>query len=129
MSCTVCDIINEMEKAFIGLIFLWYGAIGDIPEGWQLCDGTNGTPDLRNRFLICSQSHVVLPPGRTGGHKEHQHFFTGDGHLHELYTGFIGKSGFVFKLITSAGFIAGITDPGNHIPPYKALCYIMRKES
>lgn len=35
----------------IGIIVLWYGAIVDIPAGWQLCDGTNGTPDLRNKFI------------------------------------------------------------------------------
>lgn len=36
----------------IGIICLWEGAIVDIPAGWQLCDGTNGTPDLRNKFVI-----------------------------------------------------------------------------
>lgn len=31
---------------------LYSGAIGSIPEGWQLCDGTNGSPDLRSRFIV-----------------------------------------------------------------------------
>lgn len=35
-----------------GLICIWCGAIVDIPAGWQLCDGTNGTPDLRDKFII-----------------------------------------------------------------------------
>lgn len=35
-----------------GIICLWGGAIVDIPAGWHLCDGTNGTPDLRDRFVI-----------------------------------------------------------------------------
>jgi len=35
-----------------GLICLWSGAIVDIPAGWSLCDGGNGRPDLRNRFVI-----------------------------------------------------------------------------
>ena len=30
-----------------GLISMWAGLISDIPTGWALCDGTNGTPDLR----------------------------------------------------------------------------------
>ena len=35
-----------------GLISMWYGLSIDIPEGWLLCDGTNGTPDLRGRFVV-----------------------------------------------------------------------------
>jgi len=33
-------------------IIMWHGAIGSIPAGWTLCDGTEGTPDLRDRFLL-----------------------------------------------------------------------------
>jgi len=36
----------------IGGIIIWSGAVGAIPANWQICDGTNGTPDLRNRFVI-----------------------------------------------------------------------------
>jgi len=36
----------------IGIICLWSGSVADIPAGWQLCNGTNSTPDLRNRFVI-----------------------------------------------------------------------------
>lgn len=35
-----------------GSIIMWFGTIANIPTGWALCDGTNGTPDLRNRFVI-----------------------------------------------------------------------------
>ncbi|WP_271783860.1 hypothetical protein [Aquimarina algiphila] len=31
---------------------LYYGSISNIPNGWQLCDGTNGTPDLRSKFIV-----------------------------------------------------------------------------
>ncbi len=34
------------------IIVLWSGAVVDIPAGWALCDGNNGTPDLRDRFVI-----------------------------------------------------------------------------
>jgi hypothetical protein len=37
---------------FPGAIILFSGAIASIPAGWQLCDGTNGTPNLRNRFVV-----------------------------------------------------------------------------
>ena len=35
-----------------GMILLWSGSVGSIPVGYYLCDGSNGTPDLRNRFLV-----------------------------------------------------------------------------
>jgi len=35
-----------------GIAVLWGGAIADIPAGWSLCDGTNGTPDYRNKIII-----------------------------------------------------------------------------
>lgn len=35
-----------------GIIVIWSGAIADIPAGWSLCDGFNGRPDLRDKFLI-----------------------------------------------------------------------------
>ena len=35
-----------------GSIIVWSGTIASIPAGWQLCDGTNGTPDLRDRFIV-----------------------------------------------------------------------------
>lgn len=36
----------------IGCIIIWSGNIGNIPTGWRLCDGTNNTPDLRDKFVI-----------------------------------------------------------------------------
>ncbi len=48
-----------------GLIVLWHGALSEVPEGWLLCDGANGTPDLRDRFVFGASSNVV--PGTTGG--------------------------------------------------------------
>ena len=36
----------------VGGIMMWSGAIGNIPEGWALCDGNNGTPDLSGRFIV-----------------------------------------------------------------------------
>lgn len=55
----------------IGAIVMWAGAIADIPAGWKLCDGSNGTPDLRSRFIVGyndsdSDYNAV---GKTGGAK------------------------------------------------------------
>ena len=48
-----------------GMIILWSGNTGNIPSGWVLCDGSNSTPDLRNRFVIGAGSSYN--PGNTGG--------------------------------------------------------------
>lgn len=56
-------------SAPVGTIVAWAGEIDTIPDGWALCDGTNGTPDLRGRFLLgVSNSHAV---GATGGEEKH----------------------------------------------------------
>lgn len=46
-------------------IAFWSGQINTIPTGWQLCDGTNGTPDLRDKFLVGAGSTYSI--GNTGG--------------------------------------------------------------
>lgn len=46
-----------------GLICMWSGTT--VPTGWLLCDGTNGTPDLRNRFIVGAGSSYKI--GNTGG--------------------------------------------------------------
>ena len=48
-----------------GVICMWSGTNANIPSGWYLCDGTNGTPDLRDRFIVGSGSSYTT--GNTGG--------------------------------------------------------------
>jgi microcystin-dependent protein len=48
-----------------GGIIMWSGSIASIPSGWNLCDGTNGTPDLRNRFVVGAGSSYAV--NATGG--------------------------------------------------------------
>ena len=48
-----------------GAAIMWYGNIAFIPSGWLLCDGTNGTPDLRDRFVVCAGSSYSV--GDVGG--------------------------------------------------------------
>jgi len=49
----------------VGVITLWSGPVTNIPQGWVLCDGTNGTPDLRGRFIVGGGGNYTV--GATGG--------------------------------------------------------------
>lgn len=73
-----------------GVILMWSGSIASIPAGWLLCNGTNGTPDLRNRFIVGAGSTYAV--GATGGSADaivvsHSHTATSTvtdpGHWHE----------------------------------------------
>jgi hypothetical protein len=48
---------------------MWGGLVANIPTGWVLCDGQNGTPDLRDRFIVGATGD----PGATGGASSHTH--------------------------------------------------------
>lgn len=75
-----------------GSIIPWYGDKANIPDGFALCDGTKGTPDLRNRFLVGAGSNYAL--GDTGG--EDQVTLTGTqigNHYHCWGTQYYGRIG------------------------------------
>jgi len=68
-----------------GVIVMWSGSIASIPSGWLICDGTNGTPDLRNRFIVGAGS--IYSVAGTGGSADainvsHTHTITDSGHRH-----------------------------------------------
>lgn len=63
----------------IGGIILWSGAINNIPNGWLLCDGTSGTPDLRSRFVVGAGS--IYDPDDVGGTTNHTHNVTVNNHV------------------------------------------------
>jgi microcystin-dependent protein len=85
-----------------GIILLWSGSTASIPSGWVLCNGSNSTPDLRDRFvvgagstyavnatggantvtldatMIPAHTHTVSATGTTGGQSaNHTHTFSG----------------------------------------------------
>jgi hypothetical protein len=99
----------------VGAIIMWSGA--DIPEGWALCDGTAGTPDLRNRFVVGSGDAYTT--GDSG---------SGDSAL-TVSTTRMGGS-----LCTPAhggpcyDFVLGVSGGGG-TPPYYALAYIMKLDT
>jgi microcystin-dependent protein len=49
----------------VGVIVMWSGSVAAIPSGWLLCDGSNSTPDLRDRFLVGAGNTYAV--GATGG--------------------------------------------------------------
>lgn len=48
-----------------GGIIMWSGAVASVPTGWFLCDGANGTPDMRDRFVVGAGSTYAV--NATGG--------------------------------------------------------------
>lgn len=56
-------------EAPIGTIIVW--TTTSFPSGWQLCDGSNGTPDLRNKFARGASVDADLP--LSGGAESHSH--------------------------------------------------------
>ena len=54
-----------------GVICLWSGAVNAVPDTWALCNGQNGTPDLRDRFIVGAGAGYA--PGATGGAWAHTH--------------------------------------------------------
>lgn len=41
-----------------GMIMPFYGSVGGIPSGWLNCDGTNGTPNLNDKFILGTTSNT-----------------------------------------------------------------------
>lgn len=123
------DCLNRSEMTpFVqpstpGLIVKWSGSIVDIPDGWQLCNGTNGTPDLRDRFV--PGAGTTYNPGDTGGAVNHTHTATTDGHSHNTNVGpdiATGPPG--VQLVTDTKTDTLTTDAGNGLPTYYSLAYI-----
>ena len=106
------------------MIVMWSGDIGSIPQGWALCDGNSGTPDLRDRFVIGAGS--TYNPGDTGGAVNHTHEFTLPYHTHSFQAGGNMASGAGYDETTSPATVSGTSDPTDHLPPYYALAFIMK---
>jgi len=124
---TVSSVVGG--KAFYmvpqGGIIMWSGLLSNIPSGWQLCDGTGGTPDLRNRFIYGVNSGEN--PGGTGGSTSHQHTTTG-------YTWWRSASAGFAAVHNSDGdytpghdhYLSLNSDWRDHTPPYFRLAFIMK---
>ncbi len=138
------DITVDVEiKTFTkGMIMMWYGDTSSVPDGWAICNGQNGTPDLRNRFVLGAGSSYGL--GDTGGEASHT-LTTSEMPSHKHISPFNERgeaSGYPWGIASSGhyGSNGGIdydnywayTSPvgggsaHNNMPPYLALYYIMK---
>ncbi len=106
-----------------GMIILWNGPVVFIPTGWQLCDGTNSTPDLRNNFIVGAGD--TYSPDSTGGTLFHVHAGESD-HSHDLGVGTEISSGTGYSINAGIPIEVGDTDSASTLPPYYALAYIMK---
>ena len=133
-----------------GCIVIWSGSVASIPSGWVLCNGSSGTPDLRNRFVVGAGSTYAV--GDTGGSANaivvaHTHSITDSGHTHTYskskWSGEYNQLGgaspsnpnnfnaFDTTNTSSATTGISINSTGDsatnaNLPPYYALAYIMK---
>ena len=119
-----------------GIIVAWSGNESNIPSGWVLCNGQNNTPDLRGRFILgVSDSHTV---NSTGGEETHTLSVNEmPSHNHEI----LSEWSVAATQDSSWGMetrgcgkyqgknakYSGGNRPHNNMPPYYALCYIMKQ--
>jgi hypothetical protein len=132
-----------------GGIIIWSGSSASIPSGWLLCDGSSSTPDLRNRFVVGATSTYAV--GATGGSADaivvshtHTATVTDPGHSHVYANSTVqlkldtqatqlqnNTSGSISTAtavtgITVANSTTGSSGTNANLPPYYALCYIMK---
>jgi hypothetical protein len=144
-----------------GTILMWSGAQAAIPTGWRICDGTNSTPDLRDKFIVGAGTSYTV--GQTGGSPDsivvqHSHDITDIGH-HHLVAANADAGGGTGNPLTASNYLDkanggmytlqggatvatlgktststtgisvdsyGSIGTGANLPPYYALCFIMK---
>ena len=135
---------------------IWSGASNAIPSGFVLCDGNNSTPDLRNRFVIgagnsysvndtggsadatlVSHTHGAgtYSAGSAGAHTHSYNRYSGTARvdndenvqrLNGTTSATTGSSGAHTHTVSGTSSSAGSSATNANLPPYYALCYIMK---
>lgn len=139
------DLVNAIEKAMPSNanghgIIIWSGAVANVPSGWYLCDGSNGTPDLRNKFVLGAGGSYSV--GATGGAANHTlteaeiPVMTHAGHNADKWYGTHHCRDNGTGTPPGVDVLIGLNDATipNHgggasfsiLNPYHALCYIMK---
>jgi len=149
-------ISNSAVPFVTGMIMMWSGSISNVPTGWALCNGSSGTPDLRNRFIVGAGGSYNT--GATGGSADsvvvsHSHSVSGStnvagAHTHALRDAartFEGPNLFQVGLGHQSGSVnrteangahehtvsgstnsVGVSGAGRNLPPFYALAFIMK---
>ena len=114
----------------IGWINLFYGTKTSIPDGWQICDGSNGTPDLRDRVAVgAGSTYAVGDVGGANTHTltineipSHRHSSVSDAGVDS------GGGGGGWPNISKTGYTgySGGGLPHNNMQSFCALYYIMK---
>ena len=146
-SASVTQVVSLASSIPSGGIILWSGAANAIPSGWLLCNGANGTPNLIDKFVLGAGTSTPAV-GTTGGSKDavvvsHTHTVTDPGHTHSFSVYDAGVSGTNYarnslpqyprtastNSATTGISIAAAGQSGTNanLPPYYALCYIMKQ--
>lgn len=130
-----------------GAIVLWSGSIGSIPAGWYLCDGTNGTPNLKDSFIVGAGN--IYPVAGSGGSKDsivvshtHTATVTDPSHTHSSNAerilsgggiaagaGLGGTTTTINSAVTGISVTnasTGVNGTNANLPPYYALAYIQK---
>jgi len=110
-----------------GLIAMWSGSVSNVPSGWTLCDGTDGAPDLRNRFVAGAGDEYTV--GDTGGEKEHQLTVAEmPSHTHNaISSGYgLGSNGTQLEEREEPTSSTGGDQPHENRPRFYALAYIFK---
>ena len=141
------DVAQAVYSVPQGGIIIWSGSQASIPTGWLLCNGSSGTPDLRDRFVVGAGSSYAV--AATGGSANaivvshtHTATVTDPGHAHSLPlfdpgltgsagSGLVGngsgyQTGANTTSITVTNSTEGVSGTNANLPPYYALCYIMK---
>jgi microcystin-dependent protein len=89
--------LSDLQAFRPGVVHLWAGNPSTLPHGVQLCDGTNGTPNLRGRFIVGFDAGDAdyNAVGKLGGAKQvtltaaqmpsHSHGVNDPGHSHSYF--------------------------------------------
>lgn len=83
-------------------IIPWYGNLANIPDGFALCDGKNGTPDLRDRFLVGAGNAYKL--GDIGGENSVKLAATQIGNHYHAFGSYESNNGWFVRLPSYATF-------------------------
>lgn len=131
--------INAVQVIPSGMIMIWNGSVSEIPYGWTLCNGENGTPDLTDKFVLGAGNNYFV--GLTGGETEtiltvdqipshthgyKRHAFNNKDLDQVIDENVYGVSNKTIDAYMGTTESAGGNQPHSNMPPYYALCYIMK---